>query len=177
MSFNTGQWLDTEHKIFIEAVQIFGNNWRKLSLYVKTRSASQIRSHTQKFIKKVAMQKKIFMLNNNLENLQDKLNKVFPYRKDLYKTFMVFRNYIPKREKQMNISSENSFEEKFQKNHNFTLGKEIKNIIKIYDNQSLAVYLAESFSIYSDVKNMTKIKIALLSNQISEVNKNLHFIN
>ncbi len=45
-----GSWTKEETKLFIEAVQLFGKNWMKLSNVVKTRSSIQIRSHTQKLI-------------------------------------------------------------------------------------------------------------------------------
>lgn len=175
MSFNTGQWSDTEHNLLIKGVQLFDNSWRKLSLYIKTRSSSQIRSHVQKFIKKVALRKKIYFVNNDLERLKIKLDNVFPYRRDLYKTFIIFKNYLPKKMKRkVESSSEKSIDDKFQKVHSFTLEAMegvIKKEVKIYDNEYLATQLVNSFTVFG--RNST---MSIIHQQISEVKKNLTII-
>lgn len=47
--FNNGRWLPNEHYKFVEAIFLYGNEWRKVERYIKTRSAAQARSHAQKF--------------------------------------------------------------------------------------------------------------------------------
>lgn len=179
MSFNAGPWTDTEHNQFIEAVQLFDNKWRKLSLYIKTRSPSQIRSHAQKFILKIALKKKISFVNNNLERLKDKLDKVFPYRKDLHKTVFTFRNYLPKKIEDRSIScSEKSLDDKLQHTvQNFTLeGIQINKPKKIYENQYLSTQQVETFTIDGSFNNVIRYNIALLNQQISQVTKNLNIL-
>lgn len=49
MDFNTGRWTDAEHKKFLEAILIYGNEWKNVQKYISTRSSTQARSHAQKF--------------------------------------------------------------------------------------------------------------------------------
>ena len=49
----SGRWTIKEHQRFIEALQIFGKNWKKVEEYVGTRNGAQIRSHAQKFFLKL----------------------------------------------------------------------------------------------------------------------------
>ena len=46
---NTGRWNQEEHKKFIEALFIYGNEWKKVQKYIQSRTATQSRSHAQKF--------------------------------------------------------------------------------------------------------------------------------
>ena len=49
IDYNSGRWTDEEHYKFIEAILIFGNDWRKVQQHIETRSSTQARSHAQKF--------------------------------------------------------------------------------------------------------------------------------
>lgn len=44
-----GRWSEKEHKLFLEAMERYGNSWNQVQAYVKTRTTLQIRSHAQKF--------------------------------------------------------------------------------------------------------------------------------
>lgn len=44
-----GRWSDTEHDRFVKAIAIYGSNWKAVELAVGTRSATQARSHAQKY--------------------------------------------------------------------------------------------------------------------------------
>ena len=47
------RWTPEEHERFLEALQIFGRQWRKIEEYIGTKTAVQIRSHAQKFFTKI----------------------------------------------------------------------------------------------------------------------------
>eukprot|EP00826_Nyctotherus_ovalis_P041912 TRINITY_DN4270_c0_g1_i15.p1 TRINITY_DN4270_c0_g1~~TRINITY_DN4270_c0_g1_i15.p1 ORF type:complete len:206 (-),score=19.63 TRINITY_DN4270_c0_g1_i15:172-789(-) len=49
----TGTWTANEHKLFLEAMEKFGNDWAAVVKYIGTRSAPQIRSHAQKHYRKL----------------------------------------------------------------------------------------------------------------------------
>ncbi|EKX33970.1 hypothetical protein GUITHDRAFT_57277, partial [Guillardia theta CCMP2712] len=47
-------WSEAEHKKFLEAVRCFGaHNHKAIAAYVVTRNSAQVRSHSQKFFKKL----------------------------------------------------------------------------------------------------------------------------
>ena len=48
--FNTGRWSKGEHEKFLEAIKIYGRNWKQVEDYVITRSSTQARSHAQKVL-------------------------------------------------------------------------------------------------------------------------------
>ena len=80
--FNSGRWQQDEHERFIEAILKFGNEWKKVQKYVKTRSSSQARSHAQKFLFKVNKSNILELDDNNklnknsLKSLHDLQNKL-----------------------------------------------------------------------------------------------------
>jgi SHAQKYF class myb-like DNA-binding protein len=49
-ALNTGMWTPDEHQRFIEAIKMFGKDWVAIEQHVQTRSAKQVKSHSQKFL-------------------------------------------------------------------------------------------------------------------------------
>lgn len=47
-----GRWTNEEHNKFLEGMEKFGKNWKKIQQYIGTRSGTQIRSHAQKYFMK-----------------------------------------------------------------------------------------------------------------------------
>ena len=78
---NEGRWNDDEHIRFLEAINIYGNNWREVQKYVKTRSSNQVRSHAQKFILKLKTFKDSSMgidfTGNSVKNLTEIIEKAY----------------------------------------------------------------------------------------------------
>ena len=48
-----GRWTKKEQELFIIFFNIHGRNWEKISSLIKTRNTTQIRSHAQKYFKKL----------------------------------------------------------------------------------------------------------------------------
>ena len=65
IDYNSGRWLSKEHCQFIEAIFLFGNEWRKVERYIKTRTSAQARSHAQKFF--INLQKRF--VDENIQKL------------------------------------------------------------------------------------------------------------
>jgi SHAQKYF class myb-like DNA-binding protein len=47
--YNQGRWTPLEHLKFIEAMWLYGNEWKRVQTHIGTRTSSQARSHAQKF--------------------------------------------------------------------------------------------------------------------------------
>jgi SHAQKYF class myb-like DNA-binding protein len=70
-NYRNGRWNCEEHKKFLKALILFGNNWKKIQSYVTTRSPSQARSHAQKYF--IRIKNKILKDFNrtNLKSVDD----------------------------------------------------------------------------------------------------------
>jgi SHAQKYF class myb-like DNA-binding protein len=79
-----GRWTLEEHKKFIFRVFEWGGNWKKITEFIGTRNPYQVRSHCQKFFKK--LKKSNFPILDrdidSIENLQHRL-KIMKYNERL----------------------------------------------------------------------------------------------
>ena len=48
----SGRWSKEEHRKFLEGLEIYGKDWKKVQMHIKTRTTTQTRSHAQKFFAK-----------------------------------------------------------------------------------------------------------------------------
>ena len=71
---NNGRWEPKEHIRFLRGCLKYGNNWKKVETYVKSRTSTQIRSHAQKYFKKL---EKKYCFQGLLENKLDSPNNSF----------------------------------------------------------------------------------------------------
>lgn len=63
----SGRWTMDEHFRFLEALQRFGKEWKRVQQHVGTRSSTQARSHAQKFF--VKLDRRNQSLDNFLSSL------------------------------------------------------------------------------------------------------------
>ena len=68
-----GRWSYAEQIKFIEGLVIYGKKWIHLEKYINTRTASQIRSHAQKFVRKLKSNEKFNLVFDkaNIDNISD----------------------------------------------------------------------------------------------------------
>jgi SHAQKYF class myb-like DNA-binding protein len=62
-----GRWQKEEHFRFLEALKLYGKEWKKVQQHVHTRTSTQARSHAQKFFVKI--EKKNLNLDDYLGGL------------------------------------------------------------------------------------------------------------
>ena len=78
-----GRWIKEEHIRFIKGCLLYGNDWKKVEKYVKTRTSTQIRSHAQKFLIKLKKKYDIYDENEKLKFFDDN-DAINIIQKDIY---------------------------------------------------------------------------------------------
>ena len=169
-SENEGRWNDDEHLRFIEAISIYGNNWKEVQKYVGTRSSNQVRSHAQKFILKLKTFKDdslgIDLTDNSLKNLNDIIKVIKEIEKDnKNNNILLFMNQKLS-EKNMK-TNENTF------NKNKKKGKIIKNNNDIKEN----IDMNTNIDINNIVQKIDNKKLIFESNINSINNENINNYN
>ena len=79
-TLSNGRWTKQERIKFAKALYHFGINWKKISKYITTRNASQLRSHAQKFLNKLKRNK--FIVQKGLDLTQMNLQQSLTYLKE-----------------------------------------------------------------------------------------------
>ena len=83
---NEGNWTLKEHIQFLQALDKYGIKWKKISKIIRTRTADQIRSHSQKFFRKLKKCKVIELginfTSENIQTIKDMLEHIKSVNKD-----------------------------------------------------------------------------------------------
>lgn len=85
IKFQEGPWTNEEHEKFIEGILKFGNKWKIIQEIIKTRNSTQVRSHAQKFFKKIKnlimRQKENIDINEKIKLINNIFNLILPNKK------------------------------------------------------------------------------------------------
>ena len=88
-----GRWTLKEHIQFLQALDKFGISWKKISDLIPSRTPNQIRSHSQKFYKKLKACKDtelgIDFTSRHINNVNDMITHIKSVNKD-YNIVTVF---------------------------------------------------------------------------------------
>lgn len=84
-----GLWSSLEQKLFFEGMELFGNSWKDVAAFVKTRTASQCRSHAQKHFERVCKEQAREKRHN-----PETRNHIFVVVKQYYNTVLVQKKRI-----------------------------------------------------------------------------------
>ena len=106
----TGRWTLEEHNKFLDGLILFGSDWKKVNSLIKARTAVQVRSHAQKFFKKMKICKEeklgIDFTLKSICNLNDMIIQIKSVNNDFYNIKNVFiylsQKYGIKRSKNSN---------------------------------------------------------------------------
>ena len=173
-----GHWSLEEHKRFVEAIVKYGIQWEKVKYAVKTRTDIQVRSHAQKFYKKLKKYKNeqlgIDFTSDTIHNINDMIAHVRSVNDDydLVKIFLYFpklcemqtENVDSEEDENINIFehlSNDNKKEIFQKDNNKT--SKMNN--RINENRN---YNRQNFNI-NNINN----PLNLYSNYIYTINYNI----
>jgi SHAQKYF class myb-like DNA-binding protein len=67
-SSKQGRWTKEEHYKFLEAIQIYGRDWKKVQYYVGTRTSTQARSHAQKVLPHPSSTEGVILDNSHISS-------------------------------------------------------------------------------------------------------------
>ena len=59
-----GRWSAAEHAAFLHGLALYGREWKRVAADIPTRSASQVRSHAQKYFAKLQKEREEEWINN-----------------------------------------------------------------------------------------------------------------
>mmetsp|Transcript_302 Transcript_302/g.494 ORF Transcript_302/g.494 Transcript_302/m.494 type:complete len:352 (-) Transcript_302:296-1351(-) len=76
---NRGRWSTEEHNLFLQGIEVYGRQWRSISILVKTRTPTQVRTHAQKTFSKDPALEERSMLKNYNEQRPTKRQRVGEY--------------------------------------------------------------------------------------------------
>jgi SHAQKYF class myb-like DNA-binding protein len=119
-SGNNGRWETSEHLRFLGGCLQYGNNWKKVETYVRTRTSTQIRSHAQKYLKK--LEKKYYSkgFSQNQNGVNDSFSDEITINNAQTKNQENSNNIEEKKVENLNIN-ENIHEENNVNNENTQL--------------------------------------------------------
>ena len=77
---NEGRWTKEEHDKFLDGIAQYGINWKKVKTFINSRTSVQVRSHAQKFYKKLKMCKDeqlgIDFTKDNISSIKDMIYQI-----------------------------------------------------------------------------------------------------
>ena len=160
-----GRWTLKEHIQYLRALDKYGLNWKKISDLIPSRTPNQIRSHSQKFYKKLKKCKDaelgIDFTSRHINNVNDMINHIKSVNKD-YNLVNVFlylsEKCFPNRKSKKN--------DKKAKNNNINNSEDIN--INYKNNDTL---------FNNDVKENIINKEANINRQFNNTNINNVIIN
>ena len=186
----TGRWKFKEHIQFLEGLDKYGVNWKKICPLIKTRTANQVRSHAQKFFLKLKQVKDeqlgIDFTSDNINSIRDMINniksincdydliKVFLYLSEKYEVMKKDKKQI-KHKKELIIEINNSSLDKNTKNENNINNKDI-----IINNSNQDIDISnDNNNIFNNNNNISISNNNFMSNIFipDYYNNNLFFMN
>ena len=93
-NMNKGHWSFNEHLIFLQALDKYGTNLKKIYSLIPTRTSIQVRTHANKFLKRLKTYKDdtlgIDLTSNSLNNIKDIIN----YIKSVNNNYSIFNLFL-----------------------------------------------------------------------------------
>ena len=115
-----GRWSLEEHIIFLQTLEKYGTNWKKISKIIPTRSDKQIRSHAQKFYQKLKEYKDTELgIDFTSENIND-FNDMIEHIKSVNINYNIVTTFLYLSEK-VNLIKKSKKKDKININININI--------------------------------------------------------
>ena len=184
-----GRWSYTEQRKFIKALSKNGPNWKKIQEAINFRTLPQIRSHGQKFFKRLKRCKNnelgIDFTSNTIRSFKDMIEHIKSVNNnyDINNVFLYLYGYNQKsidelkangyfNKEKINISNTNS--QNFKKDNNIFDLNEFNNIILLNSlicmNNNLNAFIVNYFNKSIIISNLIN---KLFNNYLDTINKAL----
>ena len=165
---NTGKWALKEHIQFLQALEKYGVNWKIIRKIIRTRTATQIRSHCQKFFIKLKNCKDeelgIDFTSDHIRSMKDVINHI----KSVNKNFDVVNVLLY-------ISGKYSSFNDSKKMNKIEKAVDINNIfnhdIKENNNNNNEINNKINFQKFFDINDNNKLMEEITKNQILIYNR------
>ena len=175
---NEGRWNEEENLRFMEAIYNYGNDWKEVKNYVRTRTSNQVRSHAQKFILKIKTFKDdsigIDFTNKNIKNLIDIVN-VIKEAKEVSKKGNILVLLCQKlSEKYLKNSGNGDFFDLNDNNKNIKKYGKANNedkVIKNSDQENTTIFIKKNDVNIIEIENDNKKPEIIIDNKIKKEEK------
>ena len=168
-----GRWTLKEHIQYLQALEQFGLNWKKISKLIPTRTTIQIRSHSQKFYKRLKECKDIELgidfTSKYIKNVNDMIAQIKLANKD-YNIVNVFL-YLSEK------CYPNKNPEKGNKANNMNINNILKEKIDININNDSNASLSNNDIKDNTIDKKMSTNGQIINNNINNVPINNIFIN
>lgn len=108
--FKDGRWTKEEKMIFFYGISLYGSNWKKIKSLISTRTAIQVRSHAQKFFKKMKLCKDeqlgIDFTLNTICSIKDMINQIKSINSN-YSLEHIFKHLSDERDRKRKLKKQN----------------------------------------------------------------------
>ena len=108
--FKDGRWTKDEKMKFFYGISLYGSNWKKVKSLISTRTAIQVRSHAQKFFKKMKLCKDeqlgIDFTLNTICSIKDMINQIKSINSN-YSLEYIFEHLSDERDRKRKLKKQN----------------------------------------------------------------------
>ena len=126
-----GRWTLKEHILFLQAIDRYGMNWENIKKVIKTRTSKQIRSHSQKFFKKLKQCKDedlgIDFTLDSIHNMKDAIKHIRSVNPD-FDIVTILLYITEKNNRNMSSKKLNEIENELNINNIFKNDIDVNNI-------------------------------------------------
>jgi SHAQKYF class myb-like DNA-binding protein len=176
-SFRSGKWSTEEHLNFILGIIKYGNDWKEVQKATGTRSCAQLRSHSQKFFKKIRKRKDFETFKEIMLSVKSLHESAKKLSLNEFKSLVVsLVDFFEKEEETESLVENNDNYFSFVENNFFNQGKELKNEEKNSIKKTQSVF-KEYSNISSFVTFCDRFVFECKFDQIEEVKRNSERMN